>query len=944
MASWLLFAYCAFADNLATPVWQHGRNLFSNGADTTEVVPWQVHAFGCGGAIISPTIFLTVATCNTTFAVDEFVWAGLLDPYNGRLAQQRVVMEHIFDQQKLILHKNPVTGKDNYSSENDYMLVRIAPPWNFNSKVGKASLPTRSILGYSTSELEMTGWGMMDGGNYSLADTLQKATVTYVNCDDRHNGQFCAGGKKGGGSDVCHGDSGNPLVVKGTSTIVGIVTWGGDVDDVRDDCSAASTNGTKFTEVYQILDFINEALANDSDAQTPALLPLSANTSECNTIPQPDLANRTCKFPFESYGLWHTGCTNLFEYEKLGNLWCATGSDEWAYCSDSCPLSEYKYTHQHYQGERRQLSRRESKKKKSTLATKAYMVLSVALVFDWTFLLSIIGIEADQAEILADYIRQFIKLVTSVLDVAVGETLKGIGGILYFATEILKMLAKSSSENSTIHLVINGLKLLTKSLRNWRKGKAGKGKARKGRAGKGKKKKDDEINIALADEVESLTLSDVVQESWTTLNEITIDDQFREVLKHTQRIDARSSNTELKRFMRPIMKFLFQKRREGILGNYKLEISMLIATMDIVETHDHPLIDIHDEQAQMLRGKLQKLSNVAGEPPSADLCVLALNTLDASNTKAQYERACETIAGCVYEGPDDPSSSLASEGTCAPRGVSYELKGNTKCVTTLDGTEELMEPTYNSLINNCKARCTIHAECGGYSVSTLGETESVECFLWLEDPHTLRARADPDPDTDDVTWQCFVKRSTCLTYQCRGNRNDAQLNTRVCRDNVCDNAQCCAECKDDDAGLQKLRNWKESTCAGEASNCNHMFWGTTMKKYCRKSCGLCTPDDMTYGQKQTATPLQACVVGNSRVLCVKDTHCNNMATATGTGTTGGSAATDRCVAQSSKLANDATSDGTMILCFAQNGVELCKTGAKCDDTKTMGSACVGTRA
>lgn len=196
--------------------------------------------FTCGGAIYNPTTIVSAAHCTSGRSQTLFhVLAGNTDNTNvGELIVVSQVIEH--------------SGYDDWTLENDIVILKLAVPLVYNDAIQPLVLPTPNFIVTPGQISTLAGWGTMQWGTSQFPNILQAVDVT--NWTDEEcvavypleemfiHSTFCAGDR---GRDACQGDSGGPLKYNGV--FVGIVSWG---------YECATDWPTVYTRVSEFLGFI----------------------------------------------------------------------------------------------------------------------------------------------------------------------------------------------------------------------------------------------------------------------------------------------------------------------------------------------------------------------------------------------------------------------------------------------------------------------------------------------------------------------------------------------------------------------------------------------------------------------------------------------------------------------------------------------------------------
>ncbi|XP_030260626.1 transmembrane protease serine 2-like [Sparus aurata] len=196
--------------------------------------PWQVSlqvagSHRCGGAIISPYWIVTAAHCvaRTSSPGDWTVYAGIVDPLGS-------LFNPAYSVSRIITHE----GFDSATRRNDIALMRLSKPLDVTASgnIGPVCLPSVGL----NITVPQTGWitrfGPTANGD-SDSEYLTEAQVSLIDTADCNSSiaysgriskdMLCAR-ETGAATDLCHADSGGPLVTlqDGVWWLIGDSIWG----------------------------------------------------------------------------------------------------------------------------------------------------------------------------------------------------------------------------------------------------------------------------------------------------------------------------------------------------------------------------------------------------------------------------------------------------------------------------------------------------------------------------------------------------------------------------------------------------------------------------------------------------------------------------------------------------------------------------------------------
>jgi trypsin len=170
----------------------------------------------CGGSIIWGDFIITAAHCAQAYSTSKNVRYGSTSRYVGTvLPIDRLISHPDFDTETMA---------------NDIMLVKLK---QYSSRLRYVTLNSDPLT--PAEGVSITGMGYGSDGMQDTTTKLMKVkmpSVGYSKCVETYddmlndNQMTCTGGSPEGGKDTCVGDSGGPMMIDGTYTQIGIVSWG----------------------------------------------------------------------------------------------------------------------------------------------------------------------------------------------------------------------------------------------------------------------------------------------------------------------------------------------------------------------------------------------------------------------------------------------------------------------------------------------------------------------------------------------------------------------------------------------------------------------------------------------------------------------------------------------------------------------------------------------
>nr|XP_030705858.1 kallikrein-7-like [Globicephala melas] len=222
-----------------------GEKIIDGMPCLTGAQPWQVallrgNQLYCGGVLVNEHWVLTAAHC-------------LMNSYNVHMGSEDLSRGQKIRATMSFRHPDYSTQ----SQANDLMLVKLRTPAKLSSTVKKVNLPSRCEPPGTTCTV--SGWGTTTSPIATFPEKLMCTDVDIISSEDCRkvyrnllgDSMLCAG-IPNSSTNACNGDSGGPLMCKGT--LQGLVSWG------AFPCGQPN-NPAVYTQVCKYIDWINTTIS-----------------------------------------------------------------------------------------------------------------------------------------------------------------------------------------------------------------------------------------------------------------------------------------------------------------------------------------------------------------------------------------------------------------------------------------------------------------------------------------------------------------------------------------------------------------------------------------------------------------------------------------------------------------------------------------------------------
>ncbi|XP_056331112.1 snake venom serine protease NaSP-like [Danio aesculapii] len=283
--------------------------------------PWQIYLTydngqrWCGASLINDRWAVSAAHC--------YLVANRLTIHLG---EHNIAVEEGTEQRIKAEKVIPHPKYNDYTLDNDFMLIKLKEPAVFNQYV--QPIPLTTSCSSEGEQCLVSGWGNQINTGVDYADVLQclnLPVLTRAQCEGAYGWQitknmFCAGFMEGG-KDACQGDSGGPVICNGE--LRGVVSWGYG-------CADSGYPGV-YTEVCRYTDWVASTIFIFSTAMKTVVFALLVVTVACSPVDK-IIGGYDCP---QNSQPWQIYLTND------GQRWCGASliNDNWAVSAAHCNIT-----------------------------------------------------------------------------------------------------------------------------------------------------------------------------------------------------------------------------------------------------------------------------------------------------------------------------------------------------------------------------------------------------------------------------------------------------------------------------------------------------------------------------------------------------------------------------------------------------------------------------